>query len=122
MLRWLNLLFPRELRRRDAPGTLRRTRSGAHPPTPSAANAVAPSRTSHPNTRQNMTVKPTVAAQEILMDAAFKLALRKGQSKDPIIADIVEALRMIAVGLHDMSVGLRATYNVVDEVKRLQKP
>ncbi|MET0605244.1 MAG: hypothetical protein ABWZ80_02205 [Beijerinckiaceae bacterium] len=69
-----------------------------------------------------MTVKPTVAAQEILMDAAFKLALRKGQSKDPIIADIVEALRMIAVGLHDMSVGLRATYNVVDEVKRLQKP
>ena len=68
-----------------------------------------------------MAWKPTVSAQEILMDAAYKLALRKGTIKDPILADMAEALRMIAVGLNDMSIGLRATYILLEQVKALEK-
>jgi hypothetical protein len=52
--------------------------------------------------------RPTDSAKEILMQAAYKLAVRRGSVKDPNMADLMEAMRRIAVGLHDMSVGLRA--------------
>lgn len=62
--------------------------------------------------------KPTDSAKDLFIQAAYKLALRKGNVKDPIMADLLEAVRMIAVGLNDVSVGLRATYMLLEEVKR----
>ncbi len=61
--------------------------------------------------------KPTDSAKELFMNAGLKMAFRKGSVKDPDMAELMEAVRMIAVGLHDMSVGLRATYMLLEEVK-----